>query len=69
MSIIILQGVTQYLKYGIVVEILRTVIRNFPVIVKDPVEFLVTIGSRVKLNMLCFLVGYVGLYRVANVHS
>lgn len=62
----VLQGVTKFLKYGIIVEILRTMIRDFSVILTNPFEFLATIGSRVKFNILCFLVGYVGINRVAK---
>lgn len=60
----ILQGVAKYLKYGIALEVIRTILKNINQITANPVSSVITILSKVKLNIVSFLVGYVGIYKV-----
>lgn len=58
------QGIKEYLKLGIGVEIARNILFNFDSMVKKPISIPVMFAKKTKWNLIAFLAGYVAIYRV-----
>lgn len=55
------KGVCRFLKFGFCVEMIRNIISNYNVILRDPLKI---IREKFNWDLILFLVGYVGTYRV-----
>lgn len=60
-GLFILKGIGRFLKYGFCLEIVRNLISNYDLILRNPMKILL---KRFNWNLIVFLVGYVGIYRV-----
>lgn len=60
-----LQGIKKYFKLGLGLEIARNLIYNYGLILKNPLKIFHVFVSRLNWNLVLFLVGYVGIYRVS----
>lgn len=58
------QGVKKYFKYGLSLEVARSVIYNYPKILRNPLNIFHVFLKRLNWNLVMFLPGYVGIYRV-----
>lgn len=56
------QGIRKYLKLGMGLEMARFIIYNYNSIFRNPL----TVVNRLNWNLVLFLVGYVGIYRVSE---
>ncbi|XP_037028118.1 uncharacterized protein LOC119068578 [Bradysia coprophila] len=59
------QEIFNYLKIGIGIEFGRILLGNIKDIVQQPLKFFVfEFLKKIKLNFICFLTGYAGIYRI-----
>lgn len=65
LDILLLQGIKKYFKYGIGLEIARSLIYNYNLMLRNPFNLFEVFVMRLNWNLVLFLVGYVGIYRVS----
>lgn len=58
------KGICKFLKFGLGLETARNIIYNYNLIFRSPLQFI----KRLNFNLILFLVGYVGIYRVIETH-
>lgn len=58
------QGVKNYFKFGVGLEIARSLIYNYSLIIQNPLKIFQVLLIRLNWNLVFFLSGYVGIYRV-----
>lgn len=63
-AIFFVQGIKKYFKFGIGLEIARSIIYNYGVILRNPLKIFQVLLMRLNWNLVLFLSGYVGIYRV-----
>lgn len=58
------QGIKKYFKLGLGLEIARNLIYNYGLILRNPLKLFEVFIWRLNWNLVFFLAGYVGIYRV-----
>lgn len=58
------QGVKKFFKFGLSLEVARSIIYNYPKILRNPLNIFNVFFKRLNWNLVTFLAGYVGIYRV-----
>lgn len=64
-SIQIQKGLRKYFTFGLGLEIARSIIFNGSLVMKRPLAIFSLFTTRLNWNLISFLVGYVGIYRVS----
>lgn len=60
----ILTGIKKFFKFGLGLEIARNIIYNYSRILRNPLNIFPIFFKQLNWNLILFLVGYVGVYRV-----
>lgn len=60
------KGVRRYFKFGMGLEIARTIIYDWSAILGRPLTIFNIFAKRLNWNLILLLVGYVGIYRVSR---
>lgn len=60
-----LQGIKNFAKFGLGLEIARNLIYNYTILLKNPVSGLSVLFQRLNWNLIGFLAAYKGIYLVS----